>query len=62
MSDVFQYRGGRGRGWLGIFPIFKVYIETMSLRVECSGLMFGEVANRTSETYCCKFTGRVWSL
>ena len=36
---------------------------TMSLRIWCSRLVFREVANtRTSEAYCCKLTGRVWSL
>ena len=47
-----------GGGRLGIFPIPKAYIEggetstTMNLRVGCTRL----------EAYCCKFSGRVWSV
>ena len=38
---------------------------TMSLRVVCSQLVFGEVTSpntRPSEVYCSKLTGRVWSF
>ena len=60
----FNMEGG---GWLGIFPILKAYIggetsTTMSFRVVCSRLVFGEVTfpnTRTSEAYCYKLTGRV---
>ena len=48
----------------------KLYIgkgtsTTMSLRVVCPRLVFGEVTStntRTSEAYWYKLTGRVWSL
>ena len=67
MFHVFQY--GRG-GWLGIFQVPKPIqggrtSTTMSLCVVCSRLVFGEVASpntRTSEAYCCKLIGGVWSL
>ena len=68
MFHVFQFGGGE---WLGIFPSPEAYIggwgtsTTMSLRVVCSRLVFGEVASpntRTSEAYCCKLAGRIWSL
>ena len=43
--------------------VFKICISC--LRVVCSRFVFGEVTSpntRTSEAYCCKLTGRFWSL
>ena len=68
MFHVFQYGWGRGgcleifmspKAYMGkklrIFPIIKAYIEGEKTLATTPN-------TRTSETYCCKFTERVWSL